>query len=54
MATKAIRTQPIEPLKQMMPGAFRAASIDCAASDDFDATAKHYVNVTEALLGGLK
>lgn len=54
MAAKAIRTQPIEPLTQMMLGAFQAASIDCAASDDFDVTAKHYLAVTKALLNGLK
>lgn len=54
MAAKAIRTQPIQPLTQMMLGAFQSASIDCAASDDFYGTAKHYLAVTKALLNGLK
>lgn len=54
MDTKAIRRQPVEPLTQMMLGAFQSASIDCAASDDFHATAKRYLQVTKALLDGLK
>ena len=54
MEIKAIRRQPIEPLTQMMLGAFQSASIDCAASENFHATAEHYLEVTKALLDGLK
>lgn len=54
MASKAIRTKPVEQLTRMKLGAFQAAPFDCAASDDFDATAKHFLTVTEALLSGLK
>jgi AcrR family transcriptional regulator len=54
MASGLMRTQPVEPLAQLLLGAATEAAVACHASDDPAATGEAYAQAFEDLLEGLR